>query len=160
MGWTVNGTGPPVRPRRGDRRAWGAVSKEFERRLAEQETPAIAARVDSWVRWGRDYLQIVIVATVNAADAAEALDAAWWFLRKTEDDDAEGWTWQPPVRECGQNSRIMAASLRLRASKETQPRCISVTLNASVYVGSLAGQSLRRLELKRLRHLATAGEPS
>ena len=63
-------------PRRGGWRARGAVSGEFERRLAEQESRAIAVRVDSWVRRGRDYLQVVIVARVDAADMAEALDLA------------------------------------------------------------------------------------
>ena len=37
--------------------------------------------MDSWVRRGRDYLQVVIVATVNAADVAEALDLAWQAFR-------------------------------------------------------------------------------
>jgi hypothetical protein len=31
-------------------RAWGAVSEESESRLAEQQSPAIAVGVDSWVR--------------------------------------------------------------------------------------------------------------
>ena len=34
-------------PRVGGWRAWGAVSEEFERRLAEQDSPVIAVHVDS-----------------------------------------------------------------------------------------------------------------
>ena len=78
-------------PRVGGWRAWAAVSKEFERRLAEQESPAIAVRLDSWVRRGRDHLQVVIVAGVAAADVAEALDLAWQSFRKAAGDDAAGW---------------------------------------------------------------------
>ena len=78
-------------PRVGGWRAWGAVSEEFQRRLAEQQSPAIAVHIDSWVRRGRDYLQIVIAATVDAADVAEALDLAWQAFRKAAGDDAAGW---------------------------------------------------------------------
>jgi hypothetical protein len=41
-------------------------------RLAQQDSPAIAVRVDSWVRRGRDYLQLITMAMVDAADVAEA----------------------------------------------------------------------------------------
>ena len=78
-------------PRIGGWRAWGTVSQKFERRLAEQESPAIAVHVDSWVRRGRDYLQLVIVATVDAADVAEALDLAWWTFQKAAGEDLAGW---------------------------------------------------------------------
>jgi len=37
----------PSVPRIGGWRAWGAVSEEFERCLAEQDSPAIAVHVDS-----------------------------------------------------------------------------------------------------------------
>ncbi len=47
--------------------------------------------MDSWVRRGRDYLQLVIVATVAAADVAGALDLAWQAFRKAAGDDAPGW---------------------------------------------------------------------
>jgi hypothetical protein len=60
-------------------------------RLAERQSPAIAAHIDSWIRRGRDYLQVVIVATVDAADVAGALDLAWRVFRKATGDDAEGW---------------------------------------------------------------------
>jgi hypothetical protein len=49
----------------------------------EQEGGAvIAARVESQVRRGRDYVRVVIVIMAAAADVAEALDAAWWAFRK------------------------------------------------------------------------------
>ena len=63
-------------PRLGGWRAWGAASEEFERRLAEQESPATTLHVDRWVRRGRDYLQVVIAARVDAANVADALDLA------------------------------------------------------------------------------------
>jgi hypothetical protein len=47
--------------------------------------------VDSWVRRVRDYLQVVIAATVDAADVADALDMAWQCFRKAAGDDAAGW---------------------------------------------------------------------
>jgi hypothetical protein len=75
-------------PRVGGWRAWGAVSAEFEPRLAEQQSPAIAVHIDSWVRRGRDYLQVVIAGTAGAADA---LDLAWQSFRKAAGDDAAGW---------------------------------------------------------------------
>jgi hypothetical protein len=78
-------------PRRGGWRAWGPVRGEFERRLAEQESAAVAAHVDSEVRRGRDYIRVVIGATVNAADVAEALDLAWWTFRKAAGEDLAGW---------------------------------------------------------------------
>jgi len=59
---------------------------------AEQQRPAIAARVDSWVRPGRGCLQLVIVAMVDADDVAEALDLAGRSFRKAASDDAPGGT--------------------------------------------------------------------
>lgn len=91
----MDGTRYQVRlsvPRIGGLRAWRAASGEFERRLAEQEGAAvIAARVDSEVRRGRDYVRVVLVMTVDAVDVAEALDLAWWVFRKAAGDHAEGW---------------------------------------------------------------------
>jgi hypothetical protein len=46
-------------PRNGGWRAWGAVSGEFERRLAKQESPAvIALHIVSETRRGRDYVRV------------------------------------------------------------------------------------------------------
>ena len=53
--------------------------------------------VDSWVRRGRGYLRVPIVATVDAAGVAEALDRAWWASRKAAGDDAAGWDMAPPA---------------------------------------------------------------
>jgi hypothetical protein len=59
-------------PRAGGWRAWGTVRDEFGRQLAEQESAAVALPVDSEIRGGRDYVRVVIVATVDAGDVAEA----------------------------------------------------------------------------------------
>ena len=64
-------------------------------RLAEQQSPAIAAHIHSWIRRGRDYLQVVI-GTTAAADAADALDLAWQSFRKAAGDDAGSGTWRAP----------------------------------------------------------------
>jgi len=78
-------------PRNGGWRAWGAVSSEFERRLAEQESPAlIAPRIESETRRGRDYVRVTISMTASAPDVARALTAAWWALRKAASDDTAG----------------------------------------------------------------------
>ncbi len=50
--------------RRGRWRTWGAAARGFERRLAERDSAAVAARVDSEVRRRRDYAWVVIAATV------------------------------------------------------------------------------------------------
>jgi hypothetical protein len=78
-------------PRAGGWRAWGTVRGEFGRQLAEQESAAVALHLDSEIRRGRDYVRVVIVATVDAADVAEALDLAWWAFRKAAGEDLAGW---------------------------------------------------------------------
>ena len=78
-------------PRAGGWRAWGTVRDEFGRQLAEQGSAAIAVHVDSEIRRGRDYVRVVIVATVDAADVAEALDLAWWAVRKAAGEEFGGW---------------------------------------------------------------------
>ena len=90
----MDGTRYQVRlsvPRRGGWRAWGAARGTFERRLAEQESAAVAVRVDYEVRRGRDYVRVVVAVTVEAADVAEALDLAWRSFLKAAGDDVEGW---------------------------------------------------------------------
>jgi hypothetical protein len=73
-------------------RAWGAVSGEFERRLAGQESPAvIAPRIESETRRGKDYVRVTISMTASAPDVAQALTAAWWAFRKAASDDTAGW---------------------------------------------------------------------
>jgi hypothetical protein len=78
-------------PRAGGWRAWGTVRDEFGRQLAEQESATAALHVGSEIRRGRDYVRVVIVATVDADDVAEALDLTWWAFRKAAGEDLTGW---------------------------------------------------------------------
>ena len=79
-------------PRRGGWRAWGAVRGTFEHRLAEQGNDVVLApRIDQELRHGREYVRVVVVATVAADDVAEALDLAWWAFREAAGDDLAGW---------------------------------------------------------------------
>jgi hypothetical protein len=78
-------------PRAGVWRAWGIVRDEIGRQLAEQESAAVALQVDSEVRRGRDYVRVVIVATVDAADVTEALDLAWWTFQKAAGSGLAEW---------------------------------------------------------------------
>ena len=79
-------------PRPGGLRAWGAVSGDFERRLAGQEGPAVTApRIESETRRGRDYVRVTISMTASAPDAAQALTAAWRVFRRAAGDDTAGW---------------------------------------------------------------------
>ena len=77
-------------PRAGGWRAWGTVRDEFGRQLAEQESAA-TLYVDSEIRRGRNYVRVVILATVDADDVAEALELAWWAFRKAAGEDLAGW---------------------------------------------------------------------
>ena len=79
-------------PRRGGWRAWGAVSGEFERRLAGQESPVvISPRIESETRRGKDYVRVTISMTARVPDVAQALTAAWWAFQKAVGDDTAGW---------------------------------------------------------------------
>jgi hypothetical protein len=97
-------------PRTGGWRAWGTTRDEFGRQLAEQESAATALHIDSEIRRGRDYVRVVIVATVDAADVAEALDLAWWAFRKAAGEDLAGW-----------DLARVAAEVRPEAPLETGP---------------------------------------
>ena len=77
-------------PRAGGWRAWSAVRGESGRRLAGPESPVIAVRMDNWVRRGRDYLHVMIVAAVDAAHAAEAMDLPWQSFNNAAGDNP-GW---------------------------------------------------------------------
>ena len=94
MTWGTGGARYLVRltvPRRGAARL-GAVSGTFEHRLAEQGSDVVLApRIDRELRRGRDYVRVVVVATVLADDVAEALDLAWWAFREAAGDDLAGW---------------------------------------------------------------------
>ena len=101
-------------PRAGGWRAWGTIRDEFGRQLAEQESAAAALHVASEIRRGRDYVRVVIVATVDAADVAEALDLAWWTFRKAAGEDLAGW-----------DLADAAAEVRPEASLETADRAVA-----------------------------------
>ena len=47
--------------------------------------------LDSEIRRGRDCVRVVIVAAVDVADVAEALDLAWWAARKAAGEELAGW---------------------------------------------------------------------
>src|SRR5689334_2797019 len=95
-------------PRAGGWRAWGTVRDEFGRQLAEQESAA-TLYVDSEIRRGRDYVRVVILATVDADDVAEALDLAWWAFRKAAGEDLAGWA-------------LSGAEAEVRPERRQQPR--------------------------------------
>jgi hypothetical protein len=59
-------------------------------RAARKATPS-GEHIDSEIRRGRDYVRVVIVATAEASDIAEALSAAWWAFRKAAGGDRAGW---------------------------------------------------------------------
>ena len=100
-------------PRRSGWRAWGAVRGDFERRLAAQESPAvIAPQIDREIRKGRDYVRVVIVATVDVADVAEALDLAWCAFRKAAGDDLAGWDLAGASAEVGPGAALAGAARR------------------------------------------------
>jgi hypothetical protein len=78
--------------RRGGVIQWLRASGDFERRLAEQQDPPVAdAHIDSETRRGRDYVAVRILMTVEAADVAGALTAAWDAFQQAVGDDLAGW---------------------------------------------------------------------
>ena len=79
-------------PRRGGLRAWGAVEGDFERGLAGQQDQAVTGlRVDRELRRGSDSIRVVIVATAEASDVAEALDLTWSAVLERVGADLGGW---------------------------------------------------------------------
>ena len=110
-------------PRNGGWRAWGAVSGEFERRLAEQESPAlIAPRIESETRRGRDYVRVTISMTASAPDVARALTAAWWAFQKAASDDTAGWDMTSAAAEIRPEEPLTARpNARLPAAGRFRP---------------------------------------
>lgn len=79
-------------PRSGGWREWAAVGGAFDRALAGQDSKAVTGMpIDSETRRGREYVRVVIVATVTAADASEALGLAWQAFRDAAAGDLAGW---------------------------------------------------------------------
>jgi len=110
-------------PRASGRRARGAVRDEFERKLAGQESAAVALHADSEVRRGRDYVRVVVVATVDGDDVAEALDRAWRAFRKAAGEDLAGWD-------------LAGAAAEVRPEARWQPRyCCAVICAAMTRQG-------------------------
>jgi hypothetical protein len=97
-------------PRVGGWRAWGTVRGEFGRQLAEQESAAVALRVDSEIRRGRDYVRVIVLATVDADDVAEALDLTWWAFRKAAGEDL---TNQVEAQQPGDTEADVAGAVRV-----------------------------------------------
>jgi len=98
-------------PRAGGWRSWSTVRDEFGRQLAEQESAAAALNVDSEIRRGRDYVRVVILATVDADDVAEALDLAWWAFRKAAGEDLAGWALASAAAEVRPEAGLAAVGL-------------------------------------------------
>ena len=55
--------------------------------------------MDSESRRGRDYIRVVAVATVSAADVAEALATMWQVFRRAAGAGIEGWDMAAAVAE-------------------------------------------------------------
>jgi hypothetical protein len=79
-------------PRLSGWREWGDSRGDFEQRLADLDSPAVAAaEIESETRRGRDFVRVTITAAIDAADVAQALTAAWDAFRLAAGDDAAGW---------------------------------------------------------------------
>jgi hypothetical protein len=71
-----------------------------ERGLADQQTATVVApHVEYESRRRRDYVRVVAITTVTAADVAEALDIAWQVFRWAAGDDTEGWDMAAAIAE-------------------------------------------------------------
>jgi hypothetical protein len=78
-------------PRAGGWRAWNTAAARFEERLAREVSPPVLdAQIDSETRHGRDYVRIRVIVTVQAADNAAALAAAWGVFRMAA-GEVGGW---------------------------------------------------------------------
>jgi hypothetical protein len=100
-------------PRRGGWRAWGAVRGDFEAALAEPADPAVLeAGIASERRRGADHVQVVIAATVIAADPAEALAVAWEAFREAVAGDRLGWDLHAAAAEIRPENLLAARGVK------------------------------------------------
>ena len=73
--------GHGARPRLTSSAAW----------LGQQDQAVIGLRVDRELRRGAESIRVVIVASVEAGDVAEALGLAWRGVLEAAGDDLDGW---------------------------------------------------------------------
>jgi hypothetical protein len=70
-------------PRAGGWRAWNTAAERFEQALsARVGPPVLDAQIESETRQGLDYVRIRVAVSVQAADVAEAVGAAWDVFRE------------------------------------------------------------------------------
>ena len=89
---------------------WGSIRGEFERQLAGQESARGHLARGQRGPPGRDYVRVVIMATVDAADVAEAPGLAWWTVQKAARRTSPGRTW-PSLRPRYGQKQVSAAGL-------------------------------------------------
>jgi len=78
-------------PRAGGWRAWNTAAERFEQQLTAQvSAPVLDAQVDSETRQGLDYVRIRVAVSVQAADVAEAVGAAWGVFQEAA-GEVGGW---------------------------------------------------------------------
>jgi hypothetical protein len=78
-------------PRLGGRREWEVIRDGFEDALASQRSPVVTGlRFDSEFRRGRDYVRVVMMATADAEDLADALGLVWQAFGEASSMD-NGW---------------------------------------------------------------------
>ncbi len=76
----------------GGRQAWGSAAGDFERCLEAQANAMISGPQIEWESWrGRDFVHVVVVMTVMAADVGQALVIAWRAFPRAAGDGIEGW---------------------------------------------------------------------
>jgi hypothetical protein len=79
-------------PRLGSRREWEVIRDGFEDALAGQRSAAVTGlRIDSEFRRGRDYVRVVMLATAEAEDLADALGLVWQAFGEASRMDTGGW---------------------------------------------------------------------
>lgn len=101
--------------------------------LAAQQGQAVTClRIDRELRRGRDYVRVVIVATAEAADVAEALGVTWQAVLTAAGDDPAGW-------DLGGRRGRGAARVPVRGSGAAQAGGDSLPLRAGHGTGDDGG---------------------